>query len=73
LCGCGDLALRQSVYHFNVGEYEGVKESRSDVRSFQEASMEVDHAYTKAENKGMPVKRPNLFKQAKAAAKKKGL
>jgi hypothetical protein len=56
-----------------VGEYEGVKESRSDVRSFQEASMEVDHAYTKAENKGMPVKRPNLFKQAKAAAKKKGL
>ena len=68
LCRCGDLALRQSVYRFSVGEPEGFKESRADVRSFQEASMEVDHAYTKAEDKGMPVKRPNLWKKAKRNA-----
>ena len=62
-CLCGERAYRVEVNHFAmVGP---VKEARSDVRNFQEASAEVDYHYTKAENEGMPVKRPNLWKQAK--------
>ncbi len=65
LCLCGDLAFRQAVNHFAIVGSEPIKETRSDVRSFQEASAEVDYHYTKAENDGMPVKRSNLWKQAK--------
>ena len=43
-------------------------EQRQEVRDFQEASHEVDYHYSKAENEGMPVKRPNLWKQAKKKA-----
>jgi len=64
-CLCGLTASRAEVNLFAVVGAEPVKETRSDVRSFQEASAEVDYHYTKAENKGMPVKRPNLWEKAK--------
>ena len=67
-CACGQMSVRSEVNHFAVVGSEPFKESRADVRCFQEASMEVDHAYTKAEDKGMPVKRPNLWKKAKKNA-----
>ena len=35
------------------------------VANFEEASAEVDYHYSKAENNGDPVKRPNLWKQGK--------
>jgi hypothetical protein len=40
---------------------------------FKEASAEVDYHYTKAEDSGMPVKRPNLFQTGLAKARKMGV
>lgn len=73
-CFCGLNAYRSEVNQFTFGEYEPVKETRSDVRSFQEASAEVDYHYTKAEmQEGQKVARPNLYRQAKRDAKAKGI
>lgn len=67
-CACGQMSVRAEVNRFAIVGSEPYKETRADVRGFQEASMEVDYHYTKAEDKGMPVKRPNLWKEAKKRA-----
>ena len=48
-----------------------MKDQRYPVSRYVEASQEVDYHYTKAENDGMPVKRPNLWKIAKREARRR--
>lgn len=71
-CFCGLTAQRKGFNHVAVIGVSVVKEERQGVADYVEASHEVDYHYTKAENEGMPVKRPNLWKQAMKEAKKKG-
>lgn len=69
---CGKSAQRRGFNHVAIVGETVPREQRQDVRNFQEASAEVDYHYTKAETEGMPVKRPNLWKQAKKKAKAQG-
>jgi len=62
---CNRLAERRGFNFVSIG----TKEKKYRVSEFVEASQEVDYAYTKAENEGMTVKRPNLYKQALARAR----
>lgn len=69
---CNRLAKRRE---FNLPVLVGAtvaKEQTYRVSEFQEASAEVDYHYTKAENAGMPVKRPDLWGIAKKEARKRG-
>lgn len=71
-CHCAQIGRRKE---FNLAAIVGatvMKEQKYRVSEFLEAGMEVDYHYTKAENEGMPVKRPNLYKKAKAKAKAMG-
>jgi len=81
LCpSCGDSAFRHAVYleqymQAETGPRGGQRgaptprdqvDYRKDYQEFQEASQEVEHAYTKAEEEtGAPIKRPDLWQQAK--------
>lgn len=77
---CGELAQKESVY-LNIPFTEtGVKvgrlmetpldEVRVNVSRFQEASQEVDYAYSKAEEVVQkPIKRPNFWAEGKKRAK----
>ena len=70
---CGDLARRRP---FNLPALAGatvVKDQRYRVSEFQEASAEIDYAYTQAENGGMLVKRPDLFGAALRKAQRMGV
>lgn len=70
---CNRLARRRE---FNLPALVGatvMKEQKFRVSEFQEAAAEVDYHYTKAENKGMPVKRPDLWGAAKREARKRGV
>ena len=71
-CLCGQEARRSEVNHFAISTPEPYKEERGGVRDFVEASQEVDYHYTKAENNGVPVKRPNLYQRGLSRAKKMG-
>ena len=65
---CNRMARRRE---FNLAALVGTtvpKIQRREVADFKEASEEVDYHYTKAEEKGMPVKRPDLWGQAKKKA-----
>ena len=69
---CNRLARRRE---FNLPVLVGatvMKEQKYRVSEFVEASQEVDYHYTKAENEGMPVKRPDLWGQAKQEARRRG-
>lgn len=65
---CNRVAERRGFNLVSIVGETAVKEQRQGVRDYIEASGEVDYHYTKAENEGMPVKRPNLWKQAKKKA-----
>ena len=70
--GCNRKARRRV---FNLASIVGgtvMKEQKYRVSEFMEASQEVDYYHTKAENKGMPVKRPDLWKQAQREARRRG-
>jgi hypothetical protein len=68
---CGKSAPRRPFNLVSiVGETVPI-EQRQEVRDFQEASQEIDYHYTKAENDGMPVKRPDLWGKAKREARKR--
>ena len=71
-CRCGAVSRRRAFNHVAiVGETVPI-EQRQGVRDFMEATREVDYHYTKAESEGMPVKRPNLYKEAKKKARAMG-
>jgi len=75
-CACGAAARRAEVNHVAVtGFAETPRDQRNyrrEFADFKEASAEVDYHYTKAEDSGMPVKRPNLFRAGLAKAEKMG-
>ena len=69
---CDGVAERRQ---FNLVPILGstvMKEQKYRVSEFMEASQEINYGYAKAENEGMPVKRPDLWGQAKAKARKQG-
>ena len=71
-CACGLTSRRRE---FNLAAIVGatvMKEQKYRVSEFQEASAEIDYHYTKAENNGMPVKRPDLYGEAKKRARAQG-
>lgn len=72
-CECGKAARRREFYLPAIVGATVMKEQKYRVSEFQEAAMEVDYAYTKAESDGMPVKRPDLWGAAKKKAKAQGV
>ena len=52
-----------------VGE---MREQKYRVSEFLEASQEVDYLFTRAENEGVAVKRPNLYKAGLREARRRG-
>ena len=71
-CRCGAVSRRREFNHVAIVGETVMKEQKYHLSDFTEASAEVDYHYTKAENEGMPVKRPNLYKKAKAKARAMG-
>ena len=67
-CPCGQKARRNQVNRISVG----TKEKKYRVSDVVEASQEIDHAYTRAEAYGAPVRRANLWKMGLAEAKRRG-
>ena len=66
-CACGCIGTRKPFNRIAI-KGETVAKAPYSVSEFVEASAEVDYHYTKAENDGMPVKRPDLWGQAKKKA-----
>ena len=71
-CACGATARRRPFNHVAIVGETVMKAQSYGVANFEEASAEVDYHYSKAENNGDPVKRPNLWKQGKKKAKAMG-
>ena len=71
-CACGEAASRNPVNLTAIVGATVMKPTKYRVSEFQEASAEVDYAYTKAESEGQPVKRPDLWNAAKKEARKRG-
>ena len=71
-CACGAVATRNPVNLTAIVGATVMRPTKYRVSEFQEASAEVDYAYTKAESEGQPVKRPDLWKAAKKEARKRG-
>lgn len=71
-CSCGLTAGRAEVNHFAVVGASIANTERQRVADYVESSTEVDYHYTKAENNGVPVKRPNLYQAAMKQAQKMG-
>ena len=74
---CGGPARRRSVYlTFNItdsGATVPLSDRRYKVSEFQEASQEMSHAHTKAENEqGRKLKSPNLYKAGVERARQMG-
>jgi putative FmdB family regulatory protein len=79
---CGTPAKREAVYAYqstitesggNSYPSKNAKDHRGRVRvsDFQEASAEIDHAYSQAEKReGQPIKSPNLYKAGIRRARK---
>ena len=65
---CNRLSQRRGFNLVSIG----TKEKKYRVSEFMEASQEVDYHHTRAENDGMPVKRPNLYKEGLREAKRRG-
>jgi len=74
-CACGAAARRAEINRIAVVGFaetpRGEENYRREFADFREASAEVDYHYTKAEDSGMPVKRPNLFQMGLAKARRK--
>jgi len=67
-CSCGEMAQRRPFNHAAIVGATVAKDERRRTADFVEASAEVDYHYTKAENEGMSVKRPDLWGIAKKKA-----
>lgn len=67
-CSCGETSRRREFNHVAIVGETVMKAQSYGTADFVEASAEVDYHYTKAENEGMPIKRPNLWKTAKKKA-----
>ena len=76
-CACGATARRAEVNRIAVVGFaeipRGEENYRREFADFREASAEVDYHYTKAEDAGTPIKRPNLFQAGLAKARKMGV
>lgn len=71
-CACGLKGERRPFYLTAIVGETVMKEQKYRVSEFQEASAEVDYAYSQAEKDGVPVKRPDYYKIAKQRAAARG-
>ncbi len=69
-CACGEAAVRQAVYSFNLG---GGPQPKYRVSEFREAAQEANYYHGRMENlKGEPMPRIDVTREAKREARRRG-